>query len=327
MSSYKDTPVLLLIFNRPDTTARVFEAIARARPRFLYIAADGPRPNVPQDAEKCRSARNIVSRVDWDCEVRHRFIDQNLGCRMAVSSAIAWFFDQVESGIILEDDCLPAASFFPFCSQLLEKYRDDERIMSILGNNFQNGIQRGDAAYYFSSAPWIWGWASWRRAWKHYDLHMKTFPDFVRGRCMENLSRDLDIQNFLWKYFITVYENGSDTWDWQWFYAILVNHGLCIVPQVNLVSNIGFSAEATHTRKEHSKYADIPLGDIREMTHPWAVLPDHRADDYFYKHFMRAGYDNIKNPLMRWRKVIKRRHRSRKRIDRFLTDYEWKLQT
>jgi hypothetical protein len=176
-----NTPVLFLIFNRPNTTEQVFEAIAKAKPRCLFVAADGPRTDKEGEAEKCQAVRDIIKRVDWDCEVKTLFREQNLGCKEAVSSAITWFFEQVEEGIILEDDCLPSDSFFSFCAELLEKYRDDKRIMMISGDNFQDGIQRGDASYYFSSVPWIWGWATWRRAWRLYDREMQTFPSFVKA--------------------------------------------------------------------------------------------------------------------------------------------------
>lgn len=178
MSEFKlNVPVLLLIFNRPDTTQRVFHEIRGASPLQLFISADGPRENKPGEFEKCQITRDIVRQVDWDCEVYTNFRDKNLGCKIAVSSAIDWFFENVEEGIILEDDCLPSFSFFRFCEELLEKYRDDERIMQIGGTNLLSEWQRSDDSYYFSKYGAIWGWATWRRAWQYYDVNMKLWPE------------------------------------------------------------------------------------------------------------------------------------------------------
>ena len=166
-------PVLFLIFNRPETTIQVFSAIKKAQPNRLYIAADGPRPEYPDEVNHCKIARTIATNVDWDCEVKTLFRDQNLGCRLAVSQAIDWFFEQEPEGIILEDDCLPNQSFFWFCKELLEKYRNETRIMHIGGTNFQFGKNRTNYSYYFSRYAHIWGWASWRREWKYYDEKLK----------------------------------------------------------------------------------------------------------------------------------------------------------
>jgi hypothetical protein len=315
-----NTPVLFLIFNRPNTTEQVFEAIAKAKPRCLFVAADGPRTDKEGEAEKCQAVRDIIKRVDWDCEVKTLFREQNLGCKEAVSSAITWFFEQVEEGIILEDDCLPSDSFFSFCAELLEKYRDDKRIMMISGDNFQDGIQRGDASYYFSSVPWIWGWATWRRAWRLYDREMQTFPSFVKEDRMQSLSADRAVQNYRWSDFIATYEGHINTWDFQWIYSVLINHGLSICPQVNLVSNIGWSLESTHTFDPKSSLANIPLDEIHEILHPWAIMPDVLADKYFYERHLNIRYHRIKNPIMRWRKMLRKQYKTRKSIKRFIEE-------
>lgn len=315
-----EIPVLLLIFNRPDTTKRVFESIARAKPRRLFVAADGPRPDKEGEAEKCQVTREIIKQIDWDCEVRTLFREQNLGCKEAVSSAISWFFEQAEEGVILEDDCLPSDSFFPFCAELLEKYRDDERVMMISGDNFQDGIQRGGASYYFSSVPWIWGWATWRRSWQLYDLEMQTFPRFVKENRMQSLSTDRAVQNYRWSDFIATYKGHINTWDFQWIYSVLINHGLCICPQINLVSNIGCSSESTHTSDANSTLANTPLGEIDKISHPWAIMPDVLADKYFYDHHLNIRYHRIKNPIMRWRKILRKNFKTKKLIRRFLQE-------
>lgn len=318
MINGKDAPILLLIFNRPDTTAQVFNSIARAKPRRLFVAADGPRTDKEGEAEKCQAVREIIKRVDWDCEVKTLFREQNLGCKEAVSSAITWFFEQVEEGIILEDDCLPSDSFFWFCAELLEKYRDDERIMMISGDNFQDGIQRGNASYYFSFVPWIWGWATWRRAWRLYDREMQTFPFFVKENRMQSLSADRAVQNHRWSDFISTYEGRINTWDFQWIYSVLINHGLSICPQVNLVSNIGCSSEGTHTFDANSTLANIPLGEIITLSHPWAILPDALADKYFYERHLNIRYHRINNPIMRWRKILRKQYKTRQLIKCFI---------
>ncbi len=315
---FMDAPVLFLIFNRPDTTARVFEMIAKVKPRRLFIAADGPREDKEGEAETCQAVRDIATQIDWDCEVKTLFRAQNLGCKKAISSAINWFFEQVEEGIILEDDCLPSESFFPFCAELLERYRDDSRVMMISGNNFQDGIQRGDASYYFSAVPWIWGWATWRRAWRQYDMSMRTFPSMVRDRMMQSLSRDEAVQQYRLRCFIPTYEGEIDTWDYQWIYSILVNHGLSICPQVNLVQNIGFSSDATHTCDSGSKMAMIPVGMVQILRHPDLILPDALADDHFYDRYLNIYCRSVKNPFVRWRRLTRRRGKTKKLIQRFL---------
>ncbi|OUC08639.1 hemolytic protein HlpA-like protein, partial [Litorilinea aerophila] len=168
------TPVIFLIFNRPDTTAQVFAEIAKARPRRLLVVADGPRPHRPDDVEKCSATRAVIERVDWPCEVSCDFAEENLGGRRRISSGLTWAFSQVEAAIVLEDDCLPHPTFFPFCEELLNRYCHDERIMAITGDNFQFGRSRTKYSYYFSRYFHSWGWATWRRAWQHYDdtLHM-----------------------------------------------------------------------------------------------------------------------------------------------------------
>lgn len=318
MKDANNIPILFLIFNRPNTTAQVFKSIARAKPRRLFVAADGPRTDKEGEAEKCHAVREIIKRVDWDCEVKTLFRERNLGCKEAVCSAIDWFFEQVEEGIILEDDCLPSDSFFPFCAELLEKYRDDERIMMISGDNFQDGIQRGNASYYFSSVPWIWGWATWRRSWRLFDREMQTFPSFVKENRMQSLSADRAVQNYRWSDFIATYEGHINTWDFQWIYSVLINHGLSICPQVNLVSNIGCSPESTHTFDANSTLANIPLGEISTLSHPWAIVPDVLADKYFYDCHLNIRYHRIKNPIMRLRKSLRKQYKTRQLINRFM---------
>jgi hypothetical protein len=275
-----NTPVLFLIFNRPDTTQKVFDAIKKAKPKQLFMAADGPRLDKVGEIEKCRKTREIATSVDWDCEVKTLFRDKNLGCKMAISSAIDWFFENVEEGIILEDDCLPDQSFFWFCRELLEYYRKDTRIMYIGGNNFQLGRKRGEGTYYFSKFGHIWGWATWRRAWKCFDVKMNNFEKFKAEKQINNIFCIKQQQKYWRKIFQSVYEGKIDTWDYIWTYICLVNNALCIIPQVNLVSNIGFGLDSTHTKDKDNIFSEMKVEEINEIIHPNFILADQEAD-YF----------------------------------------------
>jgi len=281
MTSGIDTPVLFLIFNRPEKTGTVFQAIRKARPRHLYIAADGPREHVAADRKKCEATREAVAQVDWPCEVRTLYREKNLGCRYAVSSAITWFFDQVEDGIILEDDCLPHPDFFTFCSALLNKYSTDDRVMHISGANFQFGIHRGDPddSYYFSRISHIWGWASWRRAWKHYDVDMKDFPSFFKNLPTQSPFTSRESQRYWLFHFKRMYHK-ADTWDYQWTYAVMKNNGYCIMPNVNLISNIGFGGDATHATQKVDRLANMATSPLGNLVHPSRLEFSELADDY-----------------------------------------------
>jgi len=306
-----DSPVLFLVFNRPETTKRVFESIRQARPRQLFLAADGPRTNVQGEAEKCAAVREIVSQVDWDCEVQTLFRDRNLGCKGAVSSAIDWFFEYVEAGIILEDDCLPSDTFYGFCSELLSRYADDERVMMISGDNFQDGHLRGSASYFFSRIPHIWGWATWRQAWSLYSLDMELLPKFLESGGLESISCDVDVQNFWLSSFINVYQGRINTWDYQWMFAMFAAGGVSICPQYNLVSNLGFGKASTHTKEDGNRYACMERMEIGNIDHPEAIEIDEEADAYTYRVMCDVGFHSKGSGLARWRKLSRRRWKAR----------------
>jgi hypothetical protein len=275
------TPVLFIVFNRYDCTKRVFEAIQQYRPNKLYIAADGARPGVAEDMEKCQTVRDMVSNITWPCEVKKLFRDTNLGMKHAVPGAISWFFEQEEEGIILEDDCLPNQSFFHFCQQLLAHYRNDHRIMHIAGTNLQFGNQRGTASYYFSAIPSVWGWAGWRRAWKNYDLQMRLFDAFEKeGNLMEFVFTDPRVAQFALSLSKATYEGKIQTWDFPYAFSVIINNGLCITPNKNLVSNIGFQAGGTNTTNANDVHANIPVETIGELQHPAFFIPNRQADTY-----------------------------------------------
>lgn len=286
ITSYKTkSPILLLTFNRLETTKKVFAAIREVKPTKLYFASDGPRESRANELEEVKKVRNfLLNSVDWDCQIKTLFQDKNLGCGKAVSTALNWFFESEEMGIILEDDCLPSISFFRFCDELLEKYLDDERIMHISGDNFQDGMIRGNATYYFSKISHVWGWATWRRAWKFYDFEMQSLNNFIEKKIGYNIWKNKRIVNYWIKQFKKVADNKIDTWDYQWNYCLLVNNGLSILPNFNLVENIGFHPEATHTK-------EIGFKNLRNeisfpLKHPNFFVPDMKADSYtFKKHF------------------------------------------
>lgn len=289
-------PVLFLIFNRPDTTKKVLEAIRAYEPAELFIAADGPRSHKEGEKALCEEVRRMVcSNVDWDCNVHTLFREENLGCKYAVSGAIDWFFSQVEEGIVLEDDCLPSGDFFRFCEEMLSRYRSDESVMHITGNNFQDGMIRGKADYYFSRISHIWGWASWRRAWQFYDVEMKDFPDYFRKR--KFLSLFPDRKYMQWRFlliFFRVWQNSPyfNTWDWQWTYTLIRKEAFAVVPNVNLVSNIG----GTATHPVEQELCCRPCGSLPEiLCHPAEKQLDHEADRYtFFKVFKGSWKDKIR---------------------------------
>lgn len=273
------TPVAFFIFNRPDTTKRVFKAIQQARPKTLLIIADGPRDNHLSDVEKCVAARTILKKVDWDCKVLSNYSDVNLGCKRRIASGLDWVFGNVEEAIILEDDCLPHPSFFLFCQELLEKYRDDNRIMTISGDNFQFGKSRNGDSYYFSRYNHCWGWASWRRTWKYFDIEMKDWPKIRNEGWLKDIFNDSSSVKYWENVFQSTYEDKINTWDYILSYTCWLQNGLNIVPNVNLVSNIGFGNEATHTSNKISIFADMPVEEIRfPLQHPSFMIRNNVAD-------------------------------------------------
>ena len=284
------TPILFIVFNRPDTTKQVFEQIKKIAPQKLFIAADGPRENNFFDQQKSAEIKNFFKKnIDWPCEVKTRFLEKNLGCGLAPSSAITWFFDHVDQGIILEDDCVPNKSFFYFCEQMLEKYKDDSRMFHINGTSNSHLFEKNDATkvspstsdYYFSRIPKVWGWATWKRAWKTYDFYMKNFPEFKKNFFIKHIF-DNDFLQLVWNgTFANVYkqvteEEKPNLWDFQWTYTILSQNGLSIAPTKNLVKNIGFRPDATHTKDHNTLCANIKTEEIdtKNLTHPTFILPN-----------------------------------------------------
>jgi len=275
-----NTPILFIIFANPDTTAQVFERIRQIRPTKLYIAADAHRPEKQGELQRSIETRNIINHIDWDCEVKTLFQEKNLGPKIAVSTAITWFFEHEEQGVILEHDCLPDPSFFPFCEELLEKYKDDMRIGHIGGNDFLSGIVEDKLSYDFCSWAYIWGWATWRRAWKNYDVNF-SFWEKEKDKCSFlfcNKREKIYFSSFISD--VIHNRNGVNTWDTQWRFTLRAQSQLSIYPAVNLVQNIGIGdPNAVHTAKLSNKYSVPPSAIFFPLKHPADVLRNKKIDD------------------------------------------------
>lgn len=278
------TAVLFLVFNRPDTTKQVFEAIRQAKPPRLYVAADGARVSKLGETARVEQVRKIATEVDWPCEVKTLFRENNLGCKQAVSSGIDWFFDSEEQGIILEDDCLPHPDFFTFCETLLNRYATDERVWVITGDNFQDGQQRGEGSYYFSRYNHVWGWATWRRAWTKRDMSIRFWPEWKISLEWMAWVPDKIERKYWSKIFDRMRRNEIDTWDYPWTASVWHGGGLTATPNVNLVCNIGFGSESTHTADADSPLAEMATDKLGNITHPCSVLQDVAADQYVFDH-------------------------------------------
>jgi hypothetical protein len=303
------SPILFIIFNRPDTTQRVFDKIKEAQPQRLYVAADGPRTTKPAEAEMCEQARAIIKQVDWPCEVKTLFRDSNLGCKHAVSSAIDWYFENEEEGIILEDDCLPANDFFRYCDTMLEQYRYDTRIRHVGGCNLQMGKKWGDASYYFSNMTHVWGWAGWRRVWKEYDKELSRYHSNEVRPQLETIFSDKFIVDTWEELFNHVKGGRIDTWDYQLGFLNFFNNSLSVIPNVNLISNIGFGENSTHTTDANSLNANLPLGKLGDITHPLYVLPQKGADLFTLRYDFNIEarwkkYNRPKYKVKRWFKGL-----------------------
>ena len=294
-------PVVFIIFNRPDVASRTFSEIAKVKPKKLLVIGDGPRSNVPGEEVKVLEARSIIDKVDWNCEVLTNFSAENLGCKRRVASGLDWVFGLVEEAIILEDDCLPNQSFFLFCQEMLEKYRNDAEVGMISGANFQKGERRGDGDYYFSKYMHIWGWATWSDRWRDvYDVDMQAWPSFQKSKDFSEITSSTSNKRYWEKMFEKVYRSKVDTWDYQWLFANWLNKRCSIIPNANLISNIGFGAGATHTKIE-SQISNIPLQDlIFPLRHPDLIKVNVVADQFTEKNDYSTGV------LALLKKVVKR---------------------
>ncbi|MCS7053538.1 MAG: hypothetical protein NZM09_07355 [Ignavibacterium sp.] len=300
MEDFKlNTPVAFIIFNRPDTTKIVFEEIRKAKPKQFFIIADGPRKNKIGEDKICEQTRAIVENIDWECDVKRNYSDINLGCKKRVSSGISWVFENVDRAIFIEDDCLPDQSFFRYCQELLEYYKDREEVMLISGNKVLSDYEVKNYSYYFSRFAHIWGWASWRRVWQKYDVSMSDWAEINQLQFLKNILNNKKAVKYWKTIYDEVYNGDINTWDYQLEYTIWKNKGLSIIPSKNLVLNIGFNnPNATHTGKA-GLYGKMKLEKMTfPLSHPSEIISNIEADELESRLFHKLGIKKkIKNHL------------------------------
>jgi hypothetical protein len=304
-----NTPVVLIIFRRPDLTEQVLDRIARARPKQLFVVADGPRAGNAEDLENCQATRAVIDRIDWDCEVHKKFSDTNLGCGAGPATGISWAFEHVDQAIILEDDCIPDDSFFPFCEELLERYKDDERVMQVSGNNFQFGLTRGDYSYYFSRFGICWGWATWKRAWRHFDLEIKGWDALRQEQWLDAMLGNPAAAEIFHDIFERAYRAGGDVdyWDYQWTLACWAQSGLSISPNATLVTNLGCREDGTHTKDSKSRIAQLSIEPLDfPLRHPPFIMPNYEADRFFADNLVASRRKRPKSPYRKLRSFASR---------------------
>ena len=299
MQTPMQTSVALLIFNRPEITKRLVEEIIRARPPKVLVFADGPRPDHPEDAELIEATKAVIDKAPWQCDVLTNYSETNLGTRYRPATGLDWVFQTVEKAIFFEDDCLPHPSFFRFCDELLEKYQDDERVMMISGNNFMGGRGLTTDSYLFSHYAGIWGWATWRRAWRHYDVELRAWPALRETSFLRDVLANEDEVAFWQQCFDRIVSGQTQTWDHQWQFALWAQHGLSIMPSVNLCTNVGFGPTAQHYKELDPKLAAVPVAEMHfPLQHPATMVRSREADDFVFRELLSGA-------------VSKRRHTGR----------------
>ena len=276
-------PVLLLIYNRKKETKILINTLKKIKPKKIFISSDGPK-NFEKDIKSNNDIKKIVQTIDWTKQVKLNYMKKNYGCKESVSKGISWFFSQVKMGIILEDDCIPSKSFFLFAEQMLKKYQNNKKIYAISGNNFlKNKIKIYDS-YYFSKYNHCWGWATWARAWKDYDKNLKYWSYYKKKKSWEN-KFDQKIEKKYWeKIFDLCKKKKIDSWAYPWLYSIWSKNGICIIPKINLVKNIGFNINASHTFS-HNNFS-YNSGEInKNLVHPKRIIVNNEADKLVLKNF------------------------------------------
>lgn len=292
-----NVPILFIIFNRPDYAQVVFNEIKKIKPKKLYIAADGPRKCNENDLINCSKTREIINQINWECEVKTLIRQENLGCKISVSSAITWFFKNELSGIILEDDCLPEQSFFWFCEELLEKYKNNKKVMMISGTSHLFNKAKFKESYFFTNFFGIWGWATWRRAWDLYDINMGGWEDYKKNQKLLNIYKDQSFTNFIESMCQNAYEGLVNTWDIQWFFSCLKNEGYSIMPKFNLISNIGVLG--THSDNQtNTQFLPTKPINLKKVVHPQEVILDSHLNSVIYKNIL-EGY-----PISKIKKIL-----------------------
>lgn len=291
-------PVAYIIFNRPDLTQATFDALRKQRPSELFVIADGPRPDHPTDVARCEETRAIVANIDWPCHVRRNYSDCNLGCRQRVLTGLDWVFSEVDRAIVLEDDCLPHPDFYTFCKTILDRYESDDRIWVASGSNFQDGMCRGDASYYFSRFNHCWGWATWRRAWELNEPQMSFWPQWKQSDEWKAMWPHRRMRSYWECIFDRMYRGEIDSWAYSWKASAWYHGGLTATPNVNLVSNIGFGPDATHTQTE-SPVSRLQVMSIGHIVHPKQVEVHHKADNFTYWLVFKGRRQRFKKLMIR----------------------------
>lgn len=297
------TPIAYIIFNRPCQTRATFALIRAQQPVKLFLIADGPRLGHSTDDERCQEVRKIVEEIDWPCEVQHNYADQNIGCKQRVITGLNWVFESVEQAIILEDDVLPHPDFFFFCEELLSRYKNDDRVACITGDNFQNGHWRGDASYYFSKYSHIWGWATWRRSWMKNNPSLSFWPEWKKSLEWHKQMPDCLERGYWEQIMDKMYNNEIDTWDYPWTASIWYQGGLIATPNMNLVTNIGFGPDATHTVEVEAREG-LPVHSLGALTHPDVVVQNKIADKYTFNYHCGGINFRFHTRLMRLPRLV-----------------------
>lgn len=301
------SPVALALFSRPDMTARLLDSVREAKPKRLLVFADGPRPGVDGEAELCAETRAVLDRVDWPCEVQTNLAEANMGSRRRLETGLDWVFSQTEEAIVIEDDCLPEQTFYPYCDELLARYRDDERVFAISGDDFRYRPELPAESYIFSRYPLIWGWATWGRAWRRHDPTLARWPHLREEGWLEDFLGDANAAVYWGHRFDQVHAGGL-SWDIGWLFTCWADQGLTALPTVNLVTNLGFRGDATHTvpLDEHrSPFAAIPTEPIAfPLAGPEEVARDQETDD-FIEDVVFSG--NLQRAFARLREVTRAR--------------------
>lgn len=297
-----EIPVLIAIFNRPQKVQALIDVLRIVKPKKLFVAADGPRGDKPNEILLCEETRGVLNQIDWPCDIHKKFSEKNLGLSESMEQAIDWFFEQNEAGIIFEDDCIPHPDFFDFALANLNEYWQTENILMISATNFQNGQVRGSASYFFSHYPRIWGWATWKRAWKLYDKGTKNLKDCLETGKLKELFKDKKEQLFWENNFKKPYVdvNGKQrlTWATTWAFSVFNNKGLTIVPNKNLLQNIGYGPDSTHTNSSGRGWSIKAEALGLDIKHPEKIECDEEADRYYFKtqHY-KNFWDKLYNKL------------------------------
>jgi hypothetical protein len=292
-------PVVLFVFARPDTTEQLVEIVKRAEPSKVLVVGDGPRDGSPDDAARCEAVRELIAAAAWDCELLTAYAERNLGLKRRIETGLDWAFGLVDEAIVLEDDCMPHPSFFDFCSELLERYRDEPRVMSVSGNNFGHGADV-DASYFFSRYPLIWGWATWARAWKLDEPELVDWPALMRSGWLDELFPGDDRAVQYWTYIFDNVYRKRHTWDFGWTLASWRAGGLTATPRVNLVTNVGFREDATNTHPDiGTQFSNVPAVAIdMPLRHPAWIERNAEADaaleDVMYSGNLRRLLDRLR---------------------------------